>query len=68
MDFAIEYEQEVDGRWLADIPTLPGVLVYGASRDEARRKVQALALAVLADQLEHGERTALDDLHFKDAA
>jgi predicted RNase H-like HicB family nuclease len=51
----IEIEQEEDGRWLAEIPDLPGVMVYGATRDEAVTRVKALALRVLADRLEHGE-------------
>jgi predicted RNase H-like HicB family nuclease len=55
MHFKVELEQEEDGRWIADIPELPGVLVYGVSKEDARAKVQALALRVLADRLEHGE-------------
>lgn len=55
MNFTIELEQERDGRWVAEIPKLRGVLVYGQSREEAMAKAQALALRVLADQLEHGE-------------
>ena len=51
----IEFEREDDGRWIAEIPTLPGVMAYGATRDEARDKVEALALRMLADRLEHGE-------------
>ena len=51
----IELEQEDDGRWIAEVPDLPGVLVYGVSRDEAIAKVEALALRVIADRLEHGE-------------
>jgi predicted RNase H-like HicB family nuclease len=51
----IELEKEEDGRWIAEIPELPGVMVYGQSREEAIRKVEALALRVLADRLEHGE-------------
>jgi predicted RNase H-like HicB family nuclease len=51
----IELEREADGRWLAEVPALPGVMTYGASRPEAIAKVQALALRVLAEQLEHGE-------------
>ncbi len=54
--FAIEIEQEEDGRWLAEVPSLPGVLTYGQTRDEAVRAAQALTLRVLADRLEHGER------------
>jgi predicted RNase H-like HicB family nuclease len=51
----IETEQEVDGRWIAEIPALPGVVVYGVTRDEAVARVQALALRVWADRLENGE-------------
>ena len=51
LKFAIELEQESDGRWIAEIPALPGVMVYGKSRAEAVRSVQALALVVLAEDL-----------------
>ena len=51
----IEFEQEEDGRWIAEIPALPGVMTYGATQQEARAKVEALALRTLADRLEHGE-------------
>lgn len=51
----IEIEREEDGRWIAEIPDLPGVVIYGQSREEATSKVKALALRVLADRLEHGE-------------
>jgi predicted RNase H-like HicB family nuclease len=51
----IEIEQEVDGRWLAEVIDLPGVMAYGASRPEALARVQVLALRLLADHLEHGE-------------
>ena len=51
----IEIEREEDGRWIAGIPELPGVMVYGDSRNEAISKAEALALRVLADRLEHGE-------------
>ncbi len=51
----IEVEREEDGRWIAEIPALPGVLAYGASRDEAVLKVEALALRVLAERVENGE-------------
>jgi len=51
----IEIEREENGRWIAEIPDLPGVMVYGNSRDEAISKAEALALRVLADRLEHGE-------------
>lgn len=53
--YKVETEQETDGRWIAEVPELPSVLVYGASRDEAVRKAQALSLRVLAERLEHGE-------------
>ena len=55
MDFLIEIEREEDGRWIAEVMGLPGVLTYGKTREEAVAKVQALALHVLADRLEHGE-------------
>lgn len=55
MKFRVETEREQDGRWLAEVPELPGVLAYGASESEAQAKVQALALRVVADRLEHGE-------------
>ena len=51
----IEIEKEDDGRWIAEVPDLAGVMVYGKSREEAISKVEALALRVLADRLEHGE-------------
>ncbi len=55
MQLSIEVDQEEDGRFLAEIPDLPGVLAYGDTRDAAVAHVQALALRVLADRLEHGE-------------
>jgi predicted RNase H-like HicB family nuclease len=51
----IEIEQEEDGRWVAEVPDLPGVLVYGPTEAEARTKATALALHVIADRIEHGE-------------
>lgn len=51
----IELQQETDGRWIAEVPELPGVLAYGHDRREAVDKVRALALRVLAERLEHGE-------------
>jgi predicted RNase H-like HicB family nuclease len=53
--YAVEVEQETDGRWIADVPELPGVMAYGATRDEAVRRAQVLSLRVLAERLEHGE-------------
>jgi predicted RNase H-like HicB family nuclease len=51
----IEIEREEDGRWLTEIPDLPGVMAYGQTQAEAVAKVKALALRVMADRLEHGE-------------
>jgi predicted RNase H-like HicB family nuclease len=53
--FKVELEREDDGRWIAEVPELPGVLAYGTTASEAQAKVQALALRVVADRLEHGE-------------
>jgi len=55
MQFAVEIDREDDGRWIAEIVDLPGVMSYGATKDEAIARTQALALRVLADRLEHGE-------------
>lgn len=55
MNLAIELEQETDGRWIAEIDELSGVLVYGETREDAIRKVKTLALRVIADRLENGE-------------
>ena len=53
--FTIELARELDGRRIADIPSIPGVMTYGATREGAIAGVTALALRVIADQLEHGE-------------
>ena len=53
--FKVETEQEEDGRWLAEVVELPGVLAYGETQGAALSKVQALALRVIAERLEHGE-------------
>jgi predicted RNase H-like HicB family nuclease len=55
MKFTIEHEQEEDGRWLAEVLELPGVLAYGKDIEEAIARAQALALRVIADRLEHSE-------------
>jgi predicted RNase H-like HicB family nuclease len=55
MPLRIEVEQEDDGRWLAEVPEIAGVLAYGETREEAIERVQALSLRVLADRLDHGE-------------
>ena len=51
----IEFEQQADGWWIAEIAELSGVMAYGVTQQEAQAKVEALALRVLADRLEHGE-------------
>jgi len=58
VEFSIECELEEDGRWLAAVPQLPGVLAYGSSAEEAMSKAEVLALRVLAERLEHGEARA----------
>ncbi len=58
MKLSIETEREDDGRWLAEVPELAGVLAYGATEAEAMARVEALALRVLAERLEHGEAKA----------
>jgi predicted RNase H-like HicB family nuclease len=55
MHLTVEVEREEDGRWIAEVPDLAGVLAYGASRDQAIARAEALALRVLADRLEHEE-------------
>lgn len=60
MKFHIECEQETDGRWLAEVPELPGALCYGATADEAMSKAETLALRALAEQLESGERKPVE--------
>lgn len=55
MPLRIETEQEVDGRWVAEIPDLPGVLAYGSTYQQAIDRAKALSLRVLADRIEHGE-------------
>ncbi|MGH9358901.1 MAG: type II toxin-antitoxin system HicB family antitoxin [Terriglobia bacterium] len=58
MRFEIETEREVDGRWIAEIPSLPGVMAYGATKPEAVAKAEALALRVLADRIEREKKPA----------
>ncbi len=55
MHLTIETDREDDGRWIAEVPELPGVLAYGATRDEAMARAEVLVLRVLAEQLENGE-------------
>ncbi|MCW5658445.1 MAG: type II toxin-antitoxin system HicB family antitoxin [Burkholderiaceae bacterium] len=59
MNLTLECEREEDGRWLAEVAALPGVLAYGASANEAMAKAEVLALRVLAERLEHGESAPL---------
>ncbi len=65
--FAIELEREEDGRWMAEVPDLPGVMAYGQNRDQAVARVQALALRVLAERLEHGEAPEFLTVSFRAA-
>ena len=60
MRLSIETEREEDGRWIAEVPELPGVLAYGATAEDAAAKAEILALRVLADRLEHGEAKPVD--------
>ena len=60
MNFTLECEREDDGRWLAEVAELPGVLAYGMTADEAMSKAEVLALRVLAERLEHGEVRPMD--------
>ena len=60
MKLTIAYEQEDDGRWIAEIPQIPGVLTYGATADEAAIKAEILALRVMAERLEQGESKPTD--------
>ena len=55
MTFKVEIEREDDGRWIAEVLDLPGVMAYGKTAEEAQAKVQAVALRVVADRLENGE-------------
>ncbi len=66
MDYRIEFEREEDGRWIAEIPELPGVLCYGATREEAEVQVKALALQVIAEQMKE-KMQAPDSIRFASA-
>ena len=68
MHLNIEIELEEDGRWLTEVMELPGVMAYGKTREEAILSVQALALRVLADRIEHGESVPGMDAVFSIAA
>ena len=65
MRFTIEVDREDDGRWIVEVPDLPGVMVYGGTREEALARAKALALRVVADRLEHGETVSeISDISF----
>jgi predicted RNase H-like HicB family nuclease len=64
MRFNLEIDREDDGRWIAEIPDLPGVMAYGQTRAEAVAKAEALALRVMADRVEGGEQMAVVDSMF----
>jgi predicted RNase H-like HicB family nuclease len=68
MTFTIEIQQEEDGRWIAEIPEIPGAMVYGRSREDAVSRVEALALRVLAERIERGETSPVLDKVFSVAA
>lgn len=59
MLLTIETELETDGRWIAELPGLPGALAYGATRDEAMARAETLALRILAERIENGEAKAI---------
>ncbi|MCL5267951.1 MAG: type II toxin-antitoxin system HicB family antitoxin [Bacteroidetes bacterium] len=59
MNFRIEFEQEQDGRWIAEVVDIPGVMAYGKSREEAMLKAQALALRILAERIDIGEVSSM---------
>ncbi len=69
MQLTIRLLREVDGRWIGDVPELPGVTVYGATAEQATVKAKALALRVIAEEIEHGEMNSdADVLQFSTAA
>ncbi len=67
MRFTVETEQEVDGRWIAEVLEIPGAMKYGDSREEAIAQVEALALRVVAERIEHGEQP-VEPIHITFAA
>ena len=60
MNFSLGCEEEIDGRWIAEVPQLPGVLCYGKTADDAMAKAELLALRAMADRLEHGESRPIE--------
>lgn len=63
VSYDIDFEREEDGRWIAEIAALPGVMAYGSTKEEAESKVEALALRVIADKLER-ERATMNAVRF----
>lgn len=63
MDYSVEFEREDDGRWIAEIASLPGAMAYGATKQAAESKVQAVALRIIADNLERNH-TTMDHVQF----
>jgi len=60
MNYSIDSELEDDGRWIAEVPELPGLLAYGKTREETQARAQVLALRVIAERLENGEARPID--------
>ena len=60
MNFSIGCEEEIDGRWIAEVPQLPGVLCYGKTADDAMAKAELPALRAMADRLEHGQSRPIE--------
>jgi Uncharacterized conserved protein len=63
MKYQIDFEQEEDGRWIAEIVDLPGVMAYGSSKNDAESNVEAMALRVIADRIER-EHTTMSQVQF----
>ena len=68
MTFAVEIEKEEDGRWIAEVPQIPGVMSYGRTRAEAVARAEALALRILAERIKHGETSPVIEKVFSVAA
>ena len=67
MTLHVEFDREEDGRWIADVTELPGVMAYGSTKREALAAAQALALRVVAERIEHGEATDVRSVEFAEA-
>lgn len=64
MKYKIKFDKETDGRWIAEVVDLPGVLAYGTTKKDATAKVEALALRVVAEKIEHGEISSNFNISF----